>query len=411
MAQVLASAALLAGLVSGHPDPDRPGPLPRCLETVRRAARAAGIADSTWTAATRDFTPDSTVLLADRRQPEFTLLIWDYLAAVVDSERIADGQDRMRTWDSTLSAIESATGVDRHAVMAVWGVESDYGRAMGNRPLVRSLLTGACAGRRRRFFREQLVAALRIVQRGDIPLDQLVGSWAGAFGQTQFLPTTFLAKAVDGDGDGRRDLIRSVPDALWSAARYLERSGWRRNEPWGYEVAVPSDYHGASGRRRPRPAARWGAAGVTRLDSVTLEGAAPLALISPAGPTGPRFLVGRNYQAVWSYNAAEAYTLAIVHLADRMAGGPAFRTPWPTDDPGLSRLERREIKTRLAALGYDPGPLDGSLGPRARAAVAAWERANALPETGRPGQRILARLREQAASAPARTPTPTSPRP
>ena len=407
----LIHAALVVGLASGAPA-DPPKSLARCIESVRRAARFAGITETAWAAATSDFTPDSTVLLADRRQPEFTLLIWDYLAAVVDSQRIADGLNRMAAWDSVLLAIEAKTGVDRHVVVAVWGVESDYGRAMGNRPLVRSLLTGACQGRRRRFFREQLIAALRIVQRGDIPLDRLVGSWAGAFGQTQFLPTTFLMKAVDGDGDGHRDLIGSVPDALWSAARYLERSGWATGEPWGYEVTVPNGYRGRSGRPRPRSLDRWAASGLTRADSLPLEGSTLAALISPAGPAGPRFLVLRNYHAVWSYNAAEAYTLAIVHLADRMAGGARFRTPWPTDDPGLSRQERRELKERLAKLGYDAGALDGSLGAKARSAVADYERASRIPVTGRPGQRLLARLRAEATIQPApRTPTPTSPTP
>ncbi len=395
-------AALVAGLASGAPGSDPAKSLTRCIESVRQTARSAGITDIIWATATSDFTPDSTVLLADRRQPEFTLLIWDYLAAVVDSQRIGDGLNRMTVWDSVLSAIEARTGVDRQAVVAVWGVESDFGRAMGNRPLVRSLLTGACQGRRRRFFREQLIAALRIVQRGDISLDRLVGSWAGAFGQTQFLPTTFLLKAVDGDGDGHRDLISSVPDALWSAARYLERSGWTKGDPWGYEVTVPRGYRGQTGRRRPRSLDRWAASGLTRIDSLPLAGSTPAALISPAGPDGPRFLVLRNYHAVWSYNAAEAYTLAIVHLADRMAGGGEFRTPWPTDDPGLSRQERRELKERLANLGYDPGALDGSLGAKARIAVADYERTNGIPVTGRPGQRLLARLRTEATIPPPR---------
>ena len=384
--------ALLAALITS-PAPDSGPGLARCLASVRHSARAAGITTPVWDAATAGFSPDSSVLLADRHQPEFALSTEDYLAAVVDSQRIAEGRDRLAVWDTVLAAIEARTGVDRHVVVAIWGVESDYGRVMGRRPLVRSLLTGACQGRRRRFFREQLIAALRIVQRGDIPLDRLVGSWAGAFGQTQFLPTTFLAKAVDGDGDGHRDLIASVPDALWSAAEFLRRAGWVAGSPWGYEVRIPSGYRGPAGRRKARTLDHWATAGVVRLDSLPLAGSERATLLSPAGVDGPRFLALANYRAIFGYNAADSYTLAIAHLADRLAGRGTFRTPWPGDDRGVSRIERREIKERLATLGYDAGPPDGSITERMRAAIRMYEDKAGLPVTGRPGGRLLDRLR------------------
>ncbi|MEO8452623.1 MAG: lytic murein transglycosylase [Gemmatimonadota bacterium] len=391
----LLQAALLLGFAIEQVDA-RPEPVKApCLETVRRAALASGITEATWFAATDGFTPDSSVLAADRRQPEFTLPIWDYLAVLVDSERVADGVARLAAWDSVLTGIEAKTGVERNVLVAIWGVESDYGRAMGQRPLIRSLLTGACFGRRPRLFKEQLIAALKIVDRNEIPLDRLVGSWAGAFGQTQFMPTTYLALAADGDGDGRRDVIGSVPDALASAARYLKRAGWAAGERWGFEVRVPKAYRGPAGRRATESLARWSTLGITRVDREPLAGSTKAALLRPAGPAGPAFLVLRNFTAIFRYNAAESYALAIGHLADRLAGGAEFVTPWPTDDRGLSRAERREVQERLTKVGFDPGRADGSLGAKTRAAIADYERRHGLPVTSRPGGLLLERLRAE----------------
>jgi len=220
-----------------------------CLARLRSDAAAKGIDAATFDTALAGVEPDQSVLDAMDSQPEFTTPIWDYLAGLVDEQRIADGRAKLAEWSTVLANAEQAFGVDRHTIVAVWGVESDFGRVMGGRPLVRSLATVSCFGNRQRFFRGELMATLRILQAGDMPAQALVGSWAGAFGQTQFMPSTFQRLAVDFDGDGRRDIVGSVPDALGSTANFLARAGWRSGEPWGFEVMVPLSYGGPSGRR------------------------------------------------------------------------------------------------------------------------------------------------------------------
>jgi lytic murein transglycosylase len=366
-----------------------------CVRELRREATAQGISTQTFDRAMTGVEPDRTVLDAMDNQPEFKLPIWDYMAVLVDEQRIAEGRARLAEWEKVLAAAEQKFGVDRHVIVAVWGVESDYGRITGGRPLVRSLATVSCFGGRQKFFRGELIATLRILQSGDVSPEKLVGSWAGAFGQTQFMPSTFQRTAVDFDGDGRRDIVESVPDALGSAANYLKRAGWEPGEAWGYEVRLPRDYKGPAGRRDRRPLAEWQRLGVRRVNGEPLSGGGQAALFLPAGTEGPAFIVSRNFDAIYSYNAAESYALAIAHLADRLRGAGPFHTPWPTDDPGISRAERRELQERLNARGFDVGQVDGMMGPRTRAAIEAFQTAVGLPVDGRPGSRVLRALREK----------------
>ncbi len=369
-----------------------------CLAQIRADAAANGISPATLEAALRGLEPDESVIEAMEYQPEFRVPIWDYLAGLVDDQRIEDGRKRLQEWAAVLAAAEEKFGVDRHTIVAVWGVESDFGRLMGTRPLVRSLATVSCYGTRQKYFRSELVNTLRILQSGDFAPDALVGSWAGAFGQTQFMPSTFLRIAVDFDGDGRRDIVSSVPDALASTANYLKRSGWVTGAPWGYEIRLPAGYSGPSGRRHKLAIAHWTALGITRIDGAALEGAGPAALLLPAGASGPAFLVFRNFDAIYSYNAAESYAFAIAHLSDRLRGAGAWRTPWPTDDRGLSRAERREVQEHLIARGYDIGAADGMIGARTRAAIREFQRARGMTADGRAGGRLLEALRTQSAA-------------
>jgi lytic murein transglycosylase len=371
-----------------------------CLKQVRGEAQAKGVSPETFDKALAGVQPDQSVLDAMAYQPEFKVPIWDYLAGLVDEERVADGRERLAQWSTLLDAVERKFGVDRHVVVAVWGVESDYGRIMGRRPVVRSLATVSCFGHRQRFFRSELIATLRIIQSGDIEPEVLVGSWAGAFGQTQFMPSTFLRLAIDFDGDGRRDIVGSVPDALGSTANYLARAGWRTGEPWGYEVRLPRNYKGPVGRRNRQSLVDWSAQGVRKVDGSALTGGGPAGLLLPAGGEGPAFLVFRNFDAIHAYNPAESYALAIAHLADRLRGAGAFVTPWPTDDPGLSRAERRELQEYLMALGHDLGTptATGIVGPRTRAAIEAFQASAGLPVDGRVGTRVLKALRAKAGS-------------
>jgi len=368
-----------------------------CVKALRGEAAARGIAAQTFDAALAGVEPDPDVLDSMDNQPEFTTPIWDYLAALVDEQRVADGRARLEELANVVADIEEQLGVDGAVPIAVWGIETDFGRNMGKRPLVRSLATLACAGSRQRFFRGELIEALRILQTGDVAPGALIGSWAGAFGHTQFMPSTFQRLAVDFDGDGRRDLVGSVADALGSTANYLKRAGWATGLPWGYEVRLPAGYQGPSGRRNRQPLAQWSRLGIRHRDGTALTGPGRAALLLPAGAGGPAFIVFRNFDAIFSYNPAEYYALAIAHLADRLRGGDPIQAAWPTDDPGLSRAERREVQQQLIARGADIGEADGIIGARTREAIKAFQESAGLPADGRAGLRVLRALRPAAA--------------
>lgn len=378
----------------------------RCLAGLRGDALARGVSAATFDRITRDLQPDMSVLERLDYQPEFKLPIWDYLAALVDDERVAEGRAMLARWRDTLGKVESEYGVDAATVVAVWGVESNYGKSFGKRPLLTSLSTLSCYGRRQPFFRGEFLTTLRIVDEGHLQPDRLVGSWAGAFGHTQFMPSTFMRIAVDFDGDGRRDIVDSIPDALASTANYLRRSGWRDGQTWGYEVRLPSGFdESLAGRKSKRALSQWSALGVRALvpgqgkagasaQSQGMATDAKAGLLLPAGPQGPAFLVFRNFDAIYSYNAAESYALAIAHLADQLRGGGAFITPWPTDDVGLSRAGRRELQTLLVLRGHDIGEIDGMIGSRSREAIKAEEQRLGMTPSGRAGQKILRLLRD-----------------
>jgi len=364
-----------------------------CAGGLRAEAAHEGVSAATLDAAFSGLTPDEKVLEFQNAQPEFKTPIWDYLAALVDDERVADGRAAMAQNGDALARAEERFGVDRHVLAAIWGVESNFGEQMGKRPLVRSLATLACEGARASYFRAELMATLKIADRGDIPLDKLNGSWAGAFGQTQFMPSTFLRLAVDLDGDGRRDIVDSAADALGSTANYLEKSGWTSGLAWGFEVKLPDAYSGPSGRKAKQPMSAWAARGIRRIDGGALgEGSAGLLL--PAGADGPAFLVTHNFDVIFSYNAAESYALAIAVLSDRLAGRGGIVTPWPTDDPGLSREERRKLQTLLIKRGYDVGEPDGAIGEKTRQAIADVERKAGMDADGRPSKKVLELLEQ-----------------
>ena len=368
-----------------------------CIAGLRAPAEAAGVTDATFDRHALTLTPDMGVLPLLDRQPEFTTALWDYLAALVDSRRIAQGKERLATYAPLLAEVQTRTGVDPATVVAVWGVESDYGQNFGQRPLLQSLGTLACFGRRQAFFRSELFEVLKIVQRGDVRAEDLKGSWAGAFGHTQFMPSTYNRIAVDFDGDGRRDLVGSIPDALGSTANYLVKSGWRTGQPWGYEVTVPAGFNTAlAGRTNRRALSEWQAMGVARVDggSIDLPADTRAAMLLPTGREGPAFLVFKNYDAIYSYNAAESYALAISLLSNALRGEPGLRTPWPTDDPGLGRDERVELQRLLAARGYDVGAIDGVLGSASREAIRKEQARLGMTPDGRAGQKLLRQLRE-----------------
>src|SRR5271167_4602421 len=362
-----------------------------CVASLKAEAARAGISAKTLDAAFNGLEPDMKVLDFQKQQPEFKTPVWDYVDGLVEDERVADGKGAMAREARTLARAEETYGVSRYMLAAIWGVESKFGQNMGQRPLVQSLSTLACYGERANYFRSELMAALKIIGRGDIPAEKLAGSWAGAFGQTQFMPSSYLRLAAPGS-DGRRDIVDSADDALASTAHYFAKSGWRSGLPWGFEVKLPPDYSGPSGRKAKVPMSAWEARGIARIDGRPLgEGEAGLLL--PAGRDGPAFLVTRNFDVVYSYNAAESYSLAACVLADRLAGGPGIVTPWPTDDPGLSREGRRELQTLLAKHGYDVGEPDGAIGAKTKEAIADFQGKNGMPVNGRASVKVLEALR------------------
>lgn len=365
-----------------------------CVAGLRSHALAQGISAGTFDSAMQGVEPDLKILELMNNQPEFKTPVWDYLATLVDEQKVADGKAMLAKHAGTLARIEQAYGVDRHTVVAVWGVESDFGQISSGRYLPQALSTVACLGsRRQEFFRKELIATLKIIQRGDLAAEKLRGSWAGAFGHTQFMPTTYLSLAVDFDGDGRRDLVDSIPDALASTANYLKKSGWISGASWGYEVRVPQGYSGPTGRGGKQSTESWAGRGITRIDGSALVSLPPAGLLMPAGRNGPAFLVTKNFDAAYAYNAAESYALAISVLSDRLKGRPGVRGAWPTDDRGLSRAERKTLQERLIARGYDVGKPDGAIGALTRAAIKDVEARLGLPQTGRPGGKVFDALR------------------
>ncbi|MGQ0767411.1 MAG: lytic murein transglycosylase [Gemmatimonadota bacterium] len=384
--------------------PSEPGAqTAKCIDEIRAHSSARSIGASAWSLLDT-LTPDPAVLAELDAQPEFRLPVWDYVAVMVDDERISDGRARLVEYKRTLDEIERRFGVEKELLVAIWGIESNFGSNRGGYDVLRSLLTLSCAGRRQTYFRSELRSALRIAEAGHVERARFTGSWAGAFGQTQFMPGTFLRLAVDFDGDGRRDLIGSAADALASAANYMRNAGWKRGAPWGIEVRLPGVARTPidvrrEGRRVRRTLATWTSRGVTRVDGRPLVSGALTpgtlaALVTPAGSDGPSFLVFSNFTAIYRYNASESYSLSVAHLADRLRGAGPIVTPWPTDDPGLSRAERRELQRLLSARGHPVGAASGVLTPATREAVRSEQSRIGHAVTGRPGQRLLAALRD-----------------
>jgi lytic murein transglycosylase len=329
-------------------------------------------------------------------QPEFTKAPWDYLDLLVNDDRIARGRQLLTQYAQPFDAVERAYGVDKYIIAAIWGVESNYSTLGGTRPVVRSTATLACIGRRRNYFREEFLSALEILQHGDVPPDHLIGSWAGAFGPTQFMPTSFKRYAVDFDGDGHRDVVDSIPDLIASTANNLKMDGWAAGQTWGYEVVLPQNFdYLLADRAKQKTIKQWEALGVRRAGAKPFPRAAENAfLLLPAGARGPAFLMLQNFRVIMKYNPAEAYALAIGYLADRMRGGAPFVQDWPRDERVLTLDERLELQQLLSRHGFDIGNPDGFLGPRTRVAIRDYQSSVGLVPDGFASSGVLDRLRQ-----------------
>ncbi len=369
---------------------------PNCIAGLWPAAEGRGVTRSTFERATAGLTPDLSIMDLLDAQPEFTKSPWDYLDLLVDDARIARGRELLAQYAKAFAAAERTYGVDRYILAAIWGVESKYSTKGGDRPVIRSTATLACVGRRRDFFRGEFLAALEIVQRGDVPPERLIGSWAGAFGPTQFMPSTFERYAVDFDGDGRRDIVNSVPDVVASTANNLKSYGWVRGEGWGYEVVLPPHFdYLLAGHARQMTFRQWQGLGVRRAGDKQFPRPSERAyLLLPAGARGPAFLMLRNFSVIMKYNPSEAYALAIGHLADRLRGGAPFVQAWPRDERVLTVAERYEMQQLLARRGFDIGEPDGLLGPRTRVAIRKFQAATGQIPDGFASSVVLDRLRQ-----------------
>ncbi|MEJ1969381.1 MAG: lytic murein transglycosylase [Rhizomicrobium sp.] len=403
-----AFAVLLAVAVAALPAQARPhrhhradpAPSPqdikfdRFVQDFRATALAAGIAPATYDAAMRGLHRSAAVEALAQSQPEFVKPIWSYLDSAASATRVADGQRAMAAQASVLAGIEAKFGVPREILVSIWGNESDYGRGGGEFNLFAALATLAYDGTRTDFGRSELLAALRMAQQENLDPKAMLSSWAGAFGQLQMLPSTFLKSAVDGDGDGKRDLWRSAPDALASAASEVASDGWVRGHGWGYEVRLPAGfaYEQADGDTL-KPVADWSRLGVRTVDDRALPPDAEKAVLYlPAGMRGPAFLAFGNFKVILKYNNAVSYALAVCTLADQIAGRPGLQAAWPRDLQPLSHDERIALQNGLVKLGYTLPKIDGVLGHDTRAQLRLYQKARGLPADGFPTEALLATI-------------------
>jgi lytic murein transglycosylase len=367
-----------------------------CIAGLWPTAERRGINRDAFEQYTAGLTPDLSIMDLLDAQPEFNKSPWDYLDTLVSDERIARGRELLAQYASVFAAVERAYGVDHYILAAIWGVESNYGTKGGDRSVLRSTATLACVGRRRDFFREEFLSALDILARGDVKPERLIGSWAGAFGPTQFMPSTFRRYAVDFDHDGRRDVVDTIADVMASTANNLKTDGWVPGESWGYEVVLPQGFNYLlADRSKQMTIGQWEELGVRRAGDKPFPRRTDKAfLLLPAGARGPAFLMLQNFRVIMKYNPAEAYALAIGHLADRLRGGGPFVQSWPREERALSMAERFEMQQLLAQRGFEIGEPDGLLGPRTRLAIRNFQSATGQIPDGFASSVVLDRLRQ-----------------
>ncbi|MGB8313321.1 MAG: lytic murein transglycosylase [Aestuariivirga sp.] len=365
------------------------------IQSLWPRVKSAGISRALFDAAFAGVTdPDPAVLKLAETQPEFTSTTSAYLAKAVTPIRIDTGQQVKASETPLLSAIEKKYGVDRHILLGIWGMESNFGKDKGSMSVMRSLATLLYAGRKKQYASEQLIAAFKILKGGARAPDNFTGSWAAAMGHTQFIPSSYLAYAVDWTGDGKKDIWGSKEDALASTANYLAKAGWRADRPWGWEVSLPDKFNKALiGRSKWRPVSEWVKLGVAPATGGKFS--APQAdafVMIPQGIDGPAFLVTRNFLAIMDYNFSHSYALAVGHLADRIRGSGPFVGTWPDVDFDLSFAQRVELQKRLSRLGFETGGSDGRFGARTYEAIIAYQKSIGLPLDGKPSAKLLERL-------------------
>lgn len=367
------------------------------IQTLWPRVKAAGFSRSLFDSAFAGVSePDQVVLKLAKTQPEFTSTTSEYLAKAVTPIRIASGQAAKEQDAKLLAAIEKKYGVDRHILLGIWGMESNFGKDKGSMSVMRSLATLIYAGRKKQYAQEQLIAAFRILKSGIRSPDDFTGSWAAAMGHTQFIPTSYISYAVDWTGDGKRDIWGSKEDALASTANYLAKAGWKSDRPWGWEVSLPDGFNRVQiGRTHWKTVAEWSKMGIKRADGQRFGVTNPKAFVMiPQGIDGPAFLVTQNFLAIMDYNFSHSYALAVGHLGDRIRGQGPFLGEWPAVNVDLDFKERVEMQRRLTQLGFETGGEDGRFGARTYEAVIAFQKKVGMPLDGRPSRKVLERLRQ-----------------
>jgi membrane-bound lytic murein transglycosylase B len=366
-----------------------------CVAAMWPDAARRNISQESFQRFTAGLEPDLRIMDLMDSQPEFTKAIWDYLDILVNDNRLARGREILAQYKPQFDAVEKAYGVDRYIVASIWGIESNYSTQMGDRSVLNSTATLACVGRRQKYFKDEFLSALEILHRGDLKPEQLRGSWAGAFGPTQFMPTAFKRYAVDADGDGRRDVVDNPSDLIASTANNLKKDGWQAGASWGYEVVLPKNFNFMlADRAKAMPLSQWEHLGVRRAGGKPYSNPAEKAyLLAPAGAEGPGFLMLQNFRVIMKYNPAEAYALAIGHFADRLRGGAPFVQPWPRQERVLSRAERLELQQLLAQRGFYRGTPDGQFGGQTREALRSFQASIGAPADGFASSDVLERLR------------------
>jgi membrane-bound lytic murein transglycosylase B len=362
----------------------------RFVQGLWPMAKARGVSRATFDEAFRGVEPDSKIIALTRKQSEFVRPIWDYINGAISTQRLDRGQQAASEWSKTLDAVERAYGVPRSVVLGVWGMETNFGSFTGSIYAVRALATLAYTRYRGDFFREELLTALQILENDHVDRAKMLGSWAGAMGQTQFMPSSFMKYAVDGNRDGVRDIWASVPDALASTANYLREKGWEPGLPWGFEVRIPE---GFDFRNLRQGFASWSTLGLRRVDGKAMPRSGEATLFLPGGATGPAFLVTANYDVIKAYNSSDAYAMGVASLGDRLMGGPPIQGTWPKDEPTLDKDQRQELQKRLSGLGLYEGDTDGKLGSRTRDAVRNFQLGRGLTPDGYADLAVLRELR------------------
>ena len=366
-----------------------------CVAAMWPDAARRNISQESFQRFTAGLTPDLRIMDLMDAQPEFTKSIWDYVDILVNDTRLARGREILSQYKAQFDATEKAYGVDRYAIAAIWGIESNYSTQMGDRSVLQSTATLACVGRRQKYFRDEFLSALEILHHGDLRPEQMRGSWAGAFGPTQFMPTAFKRYAVDADGDGRRDVVDDAADLIASTANNLKKDGWQAGQTWGYEVAVPQGFnYMLADRAKVMTLAQWEHLGLKPALGQPFPRPAERAyLLAPAGAEGPGFLMLQNFRVIMKYNPAEAYALAIGHFADRLRGGQPFVQAWPRQERELSRTERLELQQLLVQRGFYQGTPDGQLGGQTREALRGFQASIGVPADGFASSDMLEKLR------------------